>query len=154
MKIMSQALTLLNKKPLKYKEFQQVLWNINGNDGIVSQGYYCTNINTIKGNGLIVKKGNKYHLTTIGKNNINKPYSMPKEKLQKSLNHYWNLSIDRYHEIRSLKNELSELKADYQQLQLLNQEHFNLLIDCAKSELRKVIDSNEFNSELLEHLID
>ena len=82
---MTKALKTLGKKPLKYKEFQQVLWNINGNDGIVSQGYYCTNINTIKGNGLIVKKGNKYHLTTIGKNNINKPYAMPKEKLLKDV---------------------------------------------------------------------
>ena len=154
MKIMTQALTLLGKKPLRYKEFQQVLWNINGNKGIVSQGYYCTNINTIKGNNLIVKKGNKYHLTTIGKNNINKPYSIPREKLQKQLNKYYDLHYDNYHTIRHLKNEISELKTSVNQLQLLNEEKLNILIGCANTELRKVVDSNKFNSELLQYLLN
>ena len=151
---MTKALKTLEKKPLKYKEFQQVIWNINGNDGIVSQGYYCTNINTIKGNGLIVKKGNKYHLTTIGKNNINAPYSMPKEMLKKEVSKWYNLHCDDYHTIRHLKTEITELKSDNDFLRLQLETAQDLLIGCAKDELLKVIESEEFNSKLLEYLID
>ena len=150
---MTKALKTLEKKPLRFKEFQQVIWNID-KSGIVPQGYYCTNIQKLETFGIIEKKNKKIYLTKLGKKNINKPYAMPKELIIKEKNRYYNCFIDKYQECNSVIEELQKVKADNNFLKLQLETAQDLLIGCAREELLKVIESEEFNSQLLEYLID
>ena len=79
---------------------------------------------------------------------------MPRELIIKEKNRFYNCFIDKYQECNSVIEELQKVKADNDFLRLQLETAQNLLIECAKEELLKVIESEEFNSELLEYLID
>ena len=97
MKKVSRATKLLKqiqKTPMRYGEMQKFVWELNGrpqstrwiggNDIVkwehldtMSRGYWCTNISHLVGLELIAKnlKTKTYHITEIGKLNIDKPFT-------------------------------------------------------------------------------
>ena len=97
MKKVSRATKLLKqikKTPMKYGEMQKFVWELNGRpkgyetkflgngktktyEYKMSRGYWCTNISHLVGLELIAKnpKTKTYHITEIGKLNIDKPFT-------------------------------------------------------------------------------
>jgi len=97
MKKVSRATKLLKqikKTPLKYGEMQKFVWELNGRpkgyetkflgngktktyELEMSRGYWSTNIATLIFNQVIAKnpKTKTYHITEIGKLNIDKPFT-------------------------------------------------------------------------------
>ena len=97
MKKVSRATKLLKqiqKTPMRYGEMQKFVWELNGRpkgyetkflgngktktyELEMSRGYWCTNISHLVGLELIAKnpKTKTYHITEIGKLNIDKPFT-------------------------------------------------------------------------------
>ena len=159
---MTKLLNQLTKKPMAYGEMQEFLFKLDDNGSYprnqlmktykAPQGYNCTNLSTIKGKNLIEKIGKLYHITDIGKKNINTPYAETKEELKRWLNNRSNSYREFYNKYWNVKEELDSVTEKYELLKAQNEEMEEIIKRCADRELDKVIDSDEFDSDLLQYL--
>jgi RAB protein geranylgeranyltransferase component A len=159
---MTKLLKRLTKKPMAYGEMQEFLFKIDDDGSYprkdlmktykAPQGYNCTNLSTIKGKGLIEKIGKLYHITNLGKKNINSPYAETKEELKRWLKNYSDSYRKTNHNYWITKNELDSMTEKYELLKMQNEEMERIIKRCADRELDRVIESDEFDSDLLQYL--
>ena len=161
---MTKLLTQLTKKPMAYGEMQEFLFKIDNSKSYrgkkrnlmkkykAPQGYNCTNLSTIKGKNLIEKIGKLYHITDIGKKNINTPYAETKEELKRWLNNRSNSYREFYNKYWNVKEELDSVTEKYELLKLENEQMEEIIKRCAGREFDRVIESDEFDSDLLQYL--
>ncbi len=156
MKKVSRATKLLKqikKTPLKYGEMQKFVWKLNGcpkgyetkflgngktktYEYKMSRGYWCTNISHLVGLELIVKnpKTKTYHITEIGKLNIDKPFTR-KDRQKLSLTAKLYRAEQR---VKVLEHNLDFLSKRYNNLQ--RQRVDNLVGNKIAVEIREYVN--------------
>tara|TARA_Y100001963_G_C6746894_1_gene432097 strand:- start:829 stop:1353 length:525 start_codon:yes stop_codon:yes gene_type:complete len=126
----SRLMYHLSKYPMKYKEMQTFIWNLNGHKGKAQQGYWCDGITILKGNNLIEKIDGLYYLTELGKLNMDKPMSH-----RTNLIH--NATTEGLMELRKLK---SDIKSYQQQLCSLQHENALLILELSEHHLSQELE--------------
>ena len=155
---MTKLLKQLEKKPMTYGQMQGFLFKLDDDGSYPREklakknkhpyGYNSTNLSTMQRKNIIAKgEDGFYRVTAHGKKNINKPYAETNSELRNKLNNFSSSYYDMNYKYWILQNESEKLKKENEQLR-------KLVFQGATSELKKVIDQGQYNSDLLETLLD
>ena len=111
----SQLCYALKKKPMRWTQMQQFIWELNGHKGKVRHGYCANNIVTLKYKRVIAKnKDGLYILTALGKLNKDKPLTGNPKKNKKIIKEDYERTVETVSELTkrncSLWNENRRLK--------------------------------------------